>query len=284
MALRRLPPINRTQVTKLQPKNLRRRLFVTGGLGYLGRHILNGSASRYWNLIAPSSESLDLRFATSVDAVIGDWRPHAIIHTAYRRNDRSTIVEASYNVAVAAAKIKTRLVHVSTDAVFAGRPWAYTEQDPPTPITDYGVDKTDAERAVLEACPDAVVVRSSLLVGTTEMSVHEQAVRDAVSGRSDIRFFTDELRCPALVDDFAAALVELAERPEITGVLHLAGPDPLTRAELATVIAKRHDWDSEKLRFTSIEEAGLTRPGWVELDSSLARSHGIAVRGPLSWL
>lgn len=284
MVIRRLPPITLSQLGKLQPKYQRRRLFVTGGMGYLGRHILNGPASENWNLIAPSSESLDLRYRDSVRAVIDDWDPNAIIHTAYRRNDRAAIVDASRNVAEAAERTGARLVHISTDAVFAGRAWPYTEDDPPTPIHDYGTDKADAELAVLDACPTAVVVRTSLLVGSGTMSPHEIAVRDAVSGRSDIEFFTDEIRCPILVDDFAKALVVLAERRDVTGVLHLGGPDALTRAELATLIVRHHDWDGEKLRFTTAAGQGLVRPGHVELDSTKAARLGLVVRGPKSWL
>lgn len=273
----------RQHLARLQPAQQWRRLFVTGGLGYLGRHIVNGPPSDRWNVIAPSSEALDLRFRDSVRSVIGDWRPTAIIHTAYRKDDRETIVDASRNVAIAAAETGARLVHVSSDAVFGGRAWPYVESDPPTPVNQYGVDKADAEVAVLETCPTAVVVRISLLVGRNELSTHEQKVRSVISGSSDMRFFTDAIRCPAIVDDVAAALVDLAERPQLHGVVHLGGPDALSRAQLATMTAKRHDWDEEKLRFATIDEIGTATPGRVELDSSHARSFGIAVRGPRSW-
>ena len=115
------------------------------------------------------------------------------------------------------------------------------------------------------------------------MSIHEIAVRDAIHGRSPIAFFTDEVRSPALVVDLAATLTELAGRPEITGVLHLAGPDALSRADLALMIARRHGWDATRLQFATLAESGLSRPGHVVLDSSLARSHGLTVRGPASW-
>jgi dTDP-4-dehydrorhamnose reductase len=96
-------------------------------------------------------------------------------------------------------------------------------------------------------------------------------------------FFADEIRSPVLVDDLAAALVELADRDGIGGVLHVGGPSALSRAELARMSARRHGWDESELSFSTIAESGLTRPGKVVLDSSLARSYGIAVRGPTSW-
>ncbi len=260
-----------------------RRLFVTGGSGFLGRHIVDGPASEGWEVIAPTSRSLDLRDAVSVHEMIAGRQPAAIIHTAYRKDDRTSIVDASRHVASAAARCGARLVHVSTDALFAGRLAPYTEADEPTAVHDYGRDKADAEREVAAACPSAVIVRTSLLYGVHELSGHERAVRDAVSGTSSMTFFTDEVRSALLVDDLAVALVALADRSEPSGVLNLTGPDPLSRAELATMTARRHGWDASRLRFSTIEESGMTRPGHVVLDSTLAAGHGLEVRGPASW-
>lgn len=260
-----------------------RRLFVTGGAGFLGRHVVNGPASEPWEVIAPSSKSLDLRDVGSVRTMIRDWKPTAIIHTAYRRGDRTTIVDATHNVTEAAERYGCRFVHVSTDALFRGRAAAYTESDEPTPMHDYGRDKADAEAIVADIDPGAAIVRTSLLFGRNELSVHEMAIRDAITGQSRMSFFTDDVRCPALVDDLAAALVQLAERTQIRGILHLGGPDALSRATLATMTARRQGWDESKLRFSTIAEAGLSRPAHVVLDSSLAGSYGLAVRGPTSW-
>lgn len=215
---------------------------------------------------------------------VNDWKPSAIIHTAYRRDDRPSIVDASQHIVGAALAVGARLVHVSSDAVFAGRPEAYTELDDPSPVHDYGRDKADAERAVATADPSAVIVRTSLIYGTDQLSGHEQAVLDAVSGDSDMSFFTDEIRSPVLAGDLAAALVDLARESEITGVLHLGGPDALSRAELARMTAERNGWDAGKLRFSTIAQSGLSRPSRVELDSGLARSLGLGVRGPADWI
>ncbi len=257
-----------------------RRLFVTGGAGYLGRHIVNGPASTGWEIVAPSSRSVDLRNAESVRSAIGDWKPTAIVHTAYRRGDRASIVDATQNVAEAAERHGVRLVHVSTDALFRGRLAPYREIDEPTPVTDYGRDKADAERIVAATAPSAIIVRTSLLYGSRELSGHELAVRDVISGRSTMKFFTDEIRSAVMVDDVAAALVQLAERPDLDGLLHLGGPEALSRAELAIRTARRHGWDESKLAFSTLEGSGLVRPSRVVLDSSLATSYGFSLHSP----
>ena len=241
---------------------------------------MNGPASQSWDVIAPGSGSADLRHRDTILAMVRDWKPAAIVHTAYRKDDRASIVDASANIAEAAVAVGARLVHVSSDAVFAGQIVAYTELDPPSPVNDYGRDKADAEAIVSRIDPGAVIVRTSLIYGSDELSVHERAVRDAISGRSTTAFFTDEIRSPVLVGDLAASLVDLATMPEPTGPLHLGGPDALSRAALAVMTARRHGWDEGRLRFSTIAASGLTRPSKVVLDSSRARSYGIAVRGP----
>lgn len=258
----------------------RRLLFVTGGSGFLGHHIVNGPLAGEWEIVAPTSQLLDLRNRESVLATIRDWRPDAIVHTAYRKGDRVSIVDASAHVAEAAAASGARLVHLSSDVVFGGRTEAYTENDALSPVFEYGFDKADAESLVRELNPAAVLVRTSLLIGRTRLSSHESMVRDAIERRSPITFFTDEVRNPLIVDDLAAACTLLAERPDVRGPLHLAGPDALSRAELATTIARRHGWDESRLRFGTLAGSGLDRPAHVELDSSLARSMGLAARGP----
>ena len=255
-------------------------MFVTGGSGFLGRHIVNGPASQAWEVIAPGSGSADLRHRDTILSMVHDWKPTVIIHTAYRKGDRAAIVDASANVAEAARSVDARLVHVSSDAVFAGRSAPYTELDPPDPVSDYGRDKADAETAVSTVDPGGVIVRTSLIYGSDDLSVHERAVHDAIIGRTSTTFFTDEIRSPLLVGDLAAALVDLATMPEVSGPLHVGGPDALSRAELAVMTARRHGWNESRLRFSTIAEAGLTRPSLVVLDSSLAAGLGLGARGP----
>ncbi len=265
-------------------------LLVTGASGYLGRALLASSeppviAARLSSTDAagPALEwaRLDVRDAAGVDALVERVRPGAVIHTAYLQQGPGawdTNVAGSANVAAAAARAGARLVHISTDVVFDGagtRP--YREDDAPVPLTDYGRSKLEAEREVLAGHPDALVVRTSLMLGGAEPGPQERLVAAAADGESDTEFFEDEWRSPVLVDDLAAALVELAHRSE-SGLLHLGGPEAVSRFELARTIAAAHGLPAERLRRGRLAGSGLERPAYCVLDSS--RAHGL-LRTPI---
>lgn len=255
-------------------------MFLTGGSGFLGRHLARHPLVERWELIAPGSTLLDLRRREPVIEAIRDWRPQVVVHLAYRRDDRRSIVDASRNVAeaVAASAVDTRLVHVSSDVVFGGRAAPYVEPDPPDPATDYGRWKAEAESCVAAACPSAVLVRISLLYGTDLLSPHQLQVRRAAQGDPSTAYFTDEVRCPTHADDVAAAIFALAELRGVSGPLHAASPEPLDRAAFARHIAVWCGLDPAVLRTTTLAESGIARPGRVVLDVTRAAALGITCR------
>jgi dTDP-4-dehydrorhamnose reductase len=261
-----------------------RPLLVTGGTGYLGSELLRRPSGRPLAATYLQSEParvrevewlrLDVRDAAAVRAAVERLRPAAVIHTAYRQEGegaRATTADGAEAVARAAAEVGARLVHVSTDVLFDGtKPGSYTEEDEPRPITDYGRAKADAERAVLAAHPGALVVRTSLMYGGVEPSRHERIACEAARGRGAMVFFEDELRTPVVVGDLAAALLELADRDE-RGILHVAGPDTVSRYEFAFLLAQAHGLSGERILRGRLELSGLRRPANCALDSGRAR-------------
>jgi dTDP-4-dehydrorhamnose reductase len=213
------------------------------------------ATERGWTVFGlAGSADLDIRDAVAVETAFERLRPQRVIHTAYRQDDRSVTFGGAVNVAAAAARVRARLVHVSTDVVFSGRLHRpYREGDRPDPITDYGRAKADAEREVAELAPGAAIVRTSLLLPGR----YVQAAIDA-----EYAFYDDEIRCPAAVEDVAGALIEVAHLP-VAGPLHVAGADAVSRHELACLV------NTHAPRTTGAAAAG--RPADCRLDCSLAR-------------
>jgi dTDP-4-dehydrorhamnose reductase len=241
-------------------------LLITGGSGYLGGELVRQAGA---TAAHPRLELLD---PAAVRRGFEAASPSAVIHTAYRQEDPRVNTDGSAAVAQAAAEIGARLIHLSTDIVFDGRAsTAYTEDDEPNPLDDYGRSKLEAERRVLELHPGALVVRTSLLVGREQPGRHEQAVLEAARGDRDMTFFEDEWRSPILVSDLAAALLQLTGL-EAAGILHVAGAEPVNRYELACMIAAAHGLPSHRLRRGSVAEAATERAAHCILDSSRART------------
>lgn len=253
-------------------------MLVTGGTGFLGRHLTGTDAARDWEIVAPGSHFMDVTNRAQVLEEVREWKPNVVVHLAYRKDDRRSIVQASESVARAALVAKAHLIHLSTDLVFAGRAMPYRESDSPTAIIDYGRWKAEAEEAVAAAHPSALILRTSLLYGTTMQSPIQLDVERALKGRSTMRFHTDEVRCPLHALDLAKAISELAERRDITGLLHLAGPESLSRADLARAFARWMGYDPNAILTSTIAESATARPARVVLDSSLAATMGFRAR------
>lgn len=227
------------------------KLHVTGATGYLGSELLRLRPDA-------STERVEVRDADKVRELFDRVRPEVVIHTAYRQDEPDVNVVGSQNVARAAAACGARLVHLSTDVVFDGRKGTpYVEQDELSPVSDYGRSKAEAEALVTAAHPSALLVRTSLLYGGAEPSKHELAARDPAR-----TFFTNEVRSPVQVTDLAAALLELAEL-DVSGPLHVAGADAVSRADFAELVVRR------PVRRAPAPE---TRPLDCSLDSSRAQA------------
>jgi dTDP-4-dehydrorhamnose reductase len=232
-------------------------LLVIGAGGYLGGELLRRAPAA-----APSSSELDIRDETAVFDFFTRTGPRTVVNAAYRRGDRATTCDGAIHVARAATVVGARLVHVSSDLVFDGEKGSpYVEEDDPAPVNDYGRDKADAEPGVLDACPDAVVVRTSLIYGGPEPGPQERMAADP-----DAAFFTDEHRCPVQVGDLAAALLEVASSA-YAGLLHVAGADSVTRYELAELLS------GGPVRAASQADAAEARPRDCSL--SIERARGL---------
>ncbi|WP_427893195.1 SDR family oxidoreductase [Kribbella sp. GL6] len=215
------------------------RLLVTSAAGLLGRELLRVAphdvVPAYHSQPVAGGVQLDVRRPDQVRDVIREVAPDGIIHTAYKQDDWETTATGAVNVALAAEGV--RLVFVSTDAVFGSRATPYRESEQPCPTTPYGAAKAAAETAVRALRPDAVIARTSLIIGSDGASVEERRVRRLAAGEPG-SFYTANIRCPIHVTDLASALLELLLL-DVEGITHVAGPEPLSRHALGRLIATR---------------------------------------------
>lgn len=286
---------------------VRPRLLVTGAGGFLGWNVCRELAAR-WDVTAVISRSpawpgvaavqADLTAPGVLPALLQSCRPRAVLHLAalsapnvceqeplvsHRIN-----VDASAELADLCRKRGIALAFTSSSQVFDGRARSYTENDPVCPLNVYGRHKAEAEQAVLTAHPDAVVCRLPLMFGPSgphTISFLQQVLRAERDGRT-MRLFTDEFRCFLSARDAAAGL-ELALTTRHSGLLHLAGPQCLSRLDFGRAVERvlgRHV-PIIAARQSDVAMAA-TRPERLDLCIDLARSLGFTpgtIDEELAW-
>jgi dTDP-4-dehydrorhamnose reductase len=238
------------------------------------------AAAAGFDVVASRRDHLDVTSPDSVAAAFAAVRPAAVVHavgvlgnspSGSPADNWAVNARGAAHVAAACARTGARLVHVSSDAVHSGRPEPYTEADDPSPVHPYGAAKAAGELAVAVLAPTAAIVRTSLIVsgGRGPLSKYERFALALARGEAEGVLFTDEVRCPVAVDDLASALVELVSS-DFAGVINIAGPQPLTRYELGVLVARANGADPARLPAGTIAGSGLSRPGHLRLDCTLA--------------
>ena len=188
--------------------------------------------------------------------------------------------EVPLEVAAWCADRGARLVHVSTDLVFGAEPppaGGFDEGATIGPVCVYGETKAAGEEAVLEACPGALVARLPLLYGNSggRGLGASDSLLEAVQRDEAPPLFVDEFRTPLEVTAAADALLELLLTAE-SGLLHLAGPDRVSRHELGLEVLGAMGLSPEEARAQVRAarqdefEVGVARPSDLTLDARRA--------------
>ncbi|MEV0434454.1 dTDP-4-dehydrorhamnose reductase [Nocardia sp. NPDC050413] len=215
-------------------------LIVTGAGGLLGREILR---------LAPHARGLgrsqvDITDRVAVEAmltpgaVVLNCAAYTAVDAAEIDRDAAFAANATGPAVLAAACTATgaRLIHVSTDYVFPGTASTPYEPDDPTgPATVYGQSKLAGERAVLDGCPDAQVVRTAWVYAGVEGDF-VATMRRLERERDTVTVVNDQLGSPTSAIDLAAALLELAGRPDAPRVLHATNSGTATWFDLAVAV------------------------------------------------
>jgi len=256
------------------------RLLITGASGHLGSYLVREAVQQGLQVVAWSGTSHGERFGVPLLPVdLADASqikdafaaaPTLVIHAgamagvAQCRSDPGIAnqinVHASRYLAELAARAGARLVLVSTDLVFDGASGNYTEEDSPAPLSAYAATKAAAERIVLDF-PRHAVVRVSLLYGRClagRPHFFDEQVRCLRSGQP-VCLFKDEWRTPLSFLTAARALLDIGHS-DCEGIIHVGGPERLSRLDMGLRLAKYLEVDFAAIVAASRESLPATEP------------------------
>ena len=164
------------------------KILLTGGSGTLGRHII--SSGKLKNILAPSSQELDITNSAGVEKFFSQNELDAVIHCAAMarvseceqdpaKAIATNIIGTANLVAAVIKKEKKskktmRFVHISTDGVYQSTKGDYSEEDAAIPYNVYGWTKLGAESAV-HALINSCIIRTRFF-DTEKIKYNEYAI------------------------------------------------------------------------------------------------------------
>jgi dTDP-4-dehydrorhamnose reductase len=141
------------------------------------------------------------------------------------------------HLAAVAGRLGARMIHLSTDYVFDGsasRP--YDEADPICPVSAYGRTKAEGEQRVMEACPQAIILRTAWLYGRhgrNFVSTMLQLMRE----RPVVKVVSDQRGTPTRTATLCDLIAEIIARGTLApGVYHVTDRGETSWYEFARAI------------------------------------------------
>lgn len=283
------------------------RIFVTGVAGQLGHDVMNelnkrghvgiGSdiAEQYQGVedgsYVTKAEyiSLDITDKESVDKVIGEVKPDAVIHCAAwtavdlaedeDKKDKVKAINAdgTENIARVCKKYDCKMMYISTDYVFDGQgetPWEPDCKDY-KPLNVYGATKLMGEQAVSGILDKYFIVRIAWVFGVNGKNFIKTMLNVGKT-HPQVRVVSDQIGTPTYTLDLARLLVDMIET-EKYGYYHATNEGGyISWYDFTCEIFKQAGYDTEVVPVTTAEYgiSKAARPFNSRLDKSKLVENG----------
>lgn len=208
------------------------KVLITGSNGQLGsslRRVLDKDQNI--EAVYTDYDSLDITNREAVERFLGDNKFDLIINcAAYTAVDKAETEEipaaalntgAIGNIAEAAVKAGTRVLHISTDYVFSGQGFRpYEENDEPYPQSIYGRTKLEGEALLTSFCPNAMIIRTAWLYSEFGRNFVKTMLQLAET-RPEINVVADQIGSPTYAGDLADAIYTIIRHDRwMPGIYH----------------------------------------------------------------
>jgi dTDP-4-dehydrorhamnose reductase len=248
---------------------------IVGGKGLVGTNIAPVLDKKF-DLTLCDIDTWDITDKTSGESCLDRYRPDVVINLAAITDvdgceDKRELAEKvnSYGAGIVAALCReraVRFVHFSTDYVFDGtKKTPYKENDPPSPISTYGVTKLMGEKEALEKNPSSLIIRTQWLYGQGGENFITKVV--AIAKRNGVlRVVDDQRGSPTYARDLAEPIAALIEKGK-TGIYHITNGGSCTWFESAREIFTMLKIDTAITPISSAElERKAKRPPYSVFD------------------
>lgn len=238
------------------------KVLVTGVKGQLGYDVVNELKKRNIEPIGVDIDEMDITDPVSVNRVITEAGPDAVIHcAAYTAVDaaednieicRKVNKDGTQNIANVCKKLDCKMVYISTDYVFDGqgeRPWE--PDDEQNPLNVYGQTKYEGELAVSENLDKFFIVRIAWVFGVNGKNFIKTMLNLSKT-RDKVSVVNDQFGSPTYTYDLARLLVDMV-LTEKYGFYHATNEGIISWYDFAVEIFKTAGINMEVLPVSSAE-------------------------------
>jgi len=228
------------------------RIAVTGHEGQVARSIMERASTREnVSLVAIGRPELDLAQPEMIKSALAGAQADLIVSAAaYTAVDQAEDqpelahvinAEGAGAVAAAAAELGVPVIHLSTDYVFDGKSkQPYREDDQPAPLGIYGASKLAGEKAVADANPHHIILRTAWVYSPFGKNFIKTMLRLAADC-DEIAVVADQWGNPTSALDIADAILHIASRLQASGeerwgIYHLTGRGAVNWADFARYV------------------------------------------------
>lgn len=269
------------------------KILITGANGQLGTELLRqlaagGSALGSMPAALKGSEAVgidieDGNLANQAEAfaLVEKHAPDVVLNCAAFTNVDACESEpdtafaanaiAARNLARVCEARGAKIVHVSTDYVFAGdgqRP--YKETDLPAPRSVYGATKLLGESYLREFCSRWFILRTAWLYGRNGKNF-VKTIQALARDKGEVKVVDDQLGNPTNAEDLAHHILKLAPTEEY-GLYHCTGDGVCSWFDFAREIVRASGIEADVVPCTTEEfPRPAPRPAFSALDNAMLR-------------
>lgn len=200
------------------------KVLVTGVKGQLGYDCMNELAKRGHEAVGVDIEEMDITDEASVQKVIRETAPDAVIHCAAwtavdaaedeENREKVRLVNAvgTEHIAKVCKELDCKMLYLSTDYVFDGegtKPWQPDCKDY-RPLSVYGETKLAGELAVSGALEKYFIVRIAWVFGKNGKNFIKTMLNLGKT-HDTIKVVSDQIGTPTYTYDLARLLVDMIE-------------------------------------------------------------------------
>ena len=264
----------------------RESIWLAGAKGQLGQAILREiKAQNALIVVLTTDRDVDITDMAEVSRFVITNHPSVIINCAGMTDVAACEADkvkaykvnalGARNMAAAARMVDAKIIHVSTDDVFAGdNQEELTEFDVTVPTSVYGKSKLAGEMMVRELNPKHLVVRSSWSYGEGKNFMTELIAKIDAGEKVEVAY--DQVSTPTSMDALAKGILSLMRGNEY-GVYHVSCEGSCTRYEFAKKILELTGRDISLIQPVSAKDmkGGQQRPMHSVLENLMMKMTGI---------